>query len=376
MKPRLIIIGGGFAGLWATAAARARGGGDLDVTLVTASPEMTIRPRLYEADVNATLVPLERIVTGLGARLRIGTVTALDVDGSITLGADRMSSDALVLAAGSTSPMPPVAGLAEHGHRIDTAERAALLRHALARRMPGTVLRVTVVGGGLTGVELATELASEPGVVVTLVDAGRIGDGFGPDGEAVVRAALAELGVRTVEHARLQSVEAASATTEHGPIGHDLLVWCGGLRASPLTALVPGPRDELGRLHVDAELRVEGVAGMWAAGDVARATADGVHVAPMSCQFAIPTGRVAGHNAAAYLTSGQAMPFEVDRYVTCVDLGAAGALFTTGWERTVRKTGAEGKAMKRHINHVLIHPPASPEDFLSSVAAGAAVRIQ
>lgn len=66
MKSHLVIIGGGFAGLWATAAASeqrtARGASALDITLVTATPHLVVRPRLYEADLAATVVPLEPIV--------------------------------------------------------------------------------------------------------------------------------------------------------------------------------------------------------------------------------------------------------------------------------------------------------------------------
>lgn len=371
LTPHLVVVGGGFAGLWATAAACARRnvtlGDDLHVTLISAKPDLTIRPRLYETDPQATLVPLEPIVTGIGADLRVDTVTGIDADsGTITLDKDVVSCDAMILAAGSTSPMPSISGLADHGHRIDTFEHSVALRRAIEQRATGNTLRVSVIGGGLTGVELAAELASEPGIRVSLVDSGCIGDGFGPEARHAVRDALQGLGVQLLDDRRVRSVETTRSITDSGPVEHDLVVWCGGLRASPLTELVAGTRDALGRLHVDRELRVVGQSTMWAAGDVASTSPDGTHIAPMSCQFALPTGRVAGHNAAAHLMGGHAVPFEMDRYVTCVDLGAAGAVFTTGWERSLLATGADGKAIKRHINRSAIHPPSDPDALLTA----------
>lgn len=379
MKPHLVIVGGGFAGLWATAAASERrtaeGTDALDITLVSAAPDLIIRPRLYEADLAATVVPLEPIVTALGARLVVDTVVGIDTDSTSVMLADgAVDADAVVLAAGSTSPMPAIPGLAEHAHRIDTLEHAARLRAEIdGRRQHSPRLLVTVVGGGLTGIELASELASDPSTDVTLVDSGEIGDGFGTDGSRYVRASLTQLGVHLADHTRLLEAEPSRATTSTGSIAHHLVVWCGGLRANTLTSLIAAPRDDLGRLAVDAELRVVGVDRLWAAGDVARSAPDGEHVAPMSCQFAIPMGMVAGHNAAAHLLGGDSVPFDTSRYVTCVDLGDAGALFTTGWERAVELMGAAGKDMKRFINQIAIYPPAGPEAFRASTRPGATV---
>lgn len=376
MKPQLVIIGGGFAGLWATAAAsehRTTSGTDaLDITLVTATPDLIIRPRLYEADLAATVVPLEPIVTALGARLVVDTAIGIDTGSMTIMLADgSVDADAVVLAAGSTTPMPAIPGLAEHAHRIDTFEHAGRLRKEIDRRRQATPrLRVTVVGGGLTGIELAAELASDPHTHVTLIDAGEIGEGFGPDGSTHVRDSLTQLGVRLADHTRLIEVKRGAAATSTGSIAHDLVVWCGGLRANPLTLLVPTERDDLGRLTVDAELHVVGVDRLWAAGDVARSTPDGEHIAPMSCQFAIPTGMIAGHNAAVHLLGGVPELFETSRYVTCVDLGDAGALFTTGWDRSVELTGTAGKEMKRFINQTAIYPPPDPDTFRSSARPG------
>jgi NADH dehydrogenase len=85
--------------------------------------------------------------------------------------------------------------------------------------------------------------------------------------------------------------------------------------------------------------------------------ADETHVAPMSCQYAIPMGELAGRNAVAELLGDIPQPFAQPHYVTCLDLGAAGALFMQGWDRAVKLTGFWAKVMKETINTQLIYPP-------------------
>jgi NADH dehydrogenase len=135
------------------------------------------------------------------------------------------------------------------------------------------------------------------------------------------------------------------------------VVWTAGMAAHPLTAQIPGRRDRLGRLRVDAFLRVVGVPDVYAAGDTAAARTPDGHSVLQSCQHAIPLGKTAGHNAAADLLDRPLASFATTPYVTCVDLGPAGAVFTTGFQRAVRHIGAAAKDIKRAINTVLIYQP-------------------
>ncbi|MDP3768765.1 MAG: NAD(P)/FAD-dependent oxidoreductase, partial [Dehalococcoidia bacterium] len=69
--------------------------------------------------------------------------------------------------------------------------------------------------------------------------------------------------------------------------------------------------------------------------------------------------RFAGENAARDLLGLPGVPYVQERYVTCLDLGRAGAVLTEGWERRVLQTGDEAKALKRRINTQVIYPPPS-----------------
>lgn len=379
MEHRIVIVGGGFAGVWAAAAAIAAtrsAGHGASVSLLTTNTSLSIRPRLYEADLEPTVVDLAAILEPIGVQLHVAPVTHIDPRRRLLEAADATTVpfDAAVLATGSSTPLPPLPGAAEHAHRIDVHRRASSFQAALAEaRGRGRAVRVTVVGGGLTGIELATELASEPDLDITLIDGGTVGATLGAAAMEVVRAALADLSVKVMDGARVVSVTGNDAALQGGgSVEHDLLVWTGGLRANGVDGLDSFEHDDLGRLLVDQHLRLRGGTPIWAAGDSARFVVDGSHVAPMSCQFAIPSGQLAGYNAAASVVGLEALPLSIGRYVTCVDLGRAGGLLTRGWDRVVALTGEEGKRMKEFINRTAIYPPTTPGALLEAAAHPAA----
>ncbi|WP_283135661.1 NAD(P)/FAD-dependent oxidoreductase [Rhizohabitans arisaemae] len=348
----VLIVGGGFAGVWsAAAAARVRGESDLRVTLVSPNEDMVLRPRLHKLDPDWTRVPLKRVLEPIGVTHVRAAVTGIDTTARrVDLGDRSIGYDRLVLAAGSHLVRASVPG-ADHLFDIDSVEGVARLAGRLHDRSGFTAV---VIGSGFTGLELATELA-ERGRVILIERADVVGPDLGPGPRPVIEAALAELGVEVRLGVTVASVgEKGVVLSDGGEITSDVVVWTAGMQASSLTAQIPAERDRLGRLKVDRRLRVFG--DVFAAGDVAAALADPDHHVVQSCQFATPMGKAAGHNAAADLLGLPLVDFTPDPYVTCLDLGAAGAVFTTGWDRAVELTGREGKDLKNEILEV-IHPP-------------------
>jgi len=136
------------------------------------------------------------------------------------------------------------------------------------------------------------------------------------------------------------------------------VVWTAGMAASPLTAAIPGLKDRLGRLDVDEFLRVRGLPEVYAAGDTAAALSpDEGRIVMQSCQHALPQGKFAGHNVAADLLDEPLVRFEPAPYVTCLSLGPAGAVVTSGWDREVQMTEDVAKHLKKTINAQWIYPP-------------------
>lgn len=205
-------------------------------------------------------------------------------------------------------------------------------------------------------------LGEKAALRVIVVDRGAaIGASMGADLSGLIAEASAELGVEWCLGRSVAAVDAEGVTLDDGQrIEAKTVVWTVGVRASTLTGQIPGERDAQGRLHVDRNLKVLGLDDVYATGDVARAATDelGNH-ALMTCQHAIALGRSAGNNVAADLLGVEPIPYSQVKYVTCLDLGGWGAVFTEGWDRQVRFVREEGKKIKTEINGVWIYPPAA-----------------
>lgn len=163
-----------------------------------------------------------------------------------------------------------------------------------------------------------------------------VGATIGEQGRPVVNEALSALGVETRLGVRVAEAGKAGITLTSGEfIPTRTVVWCAGMQASPLTASLAGARDRYGRLAVDRFMRAMNLQNIFAAGDVAVCNIDGAHPTVMSCQFARPMGRFAGHNVVADLLGKPMLPLNIDWYVTVLDLGTWGALYPVGWDRQV-----------------------------------------
>ena len=99
---------------------------------------------------------------------------------------------------------------------------------------------------------------------------------------------------------------------------------------------------------------------------------DDEHLSVMSCQHGRPMGRYAGYNVIGDLLGEPMIPLHIPWYVTVLDLGPAGAVYTEGWDRQVVSQGASAKATKVTINTQRIYPPLNRDrDALLSAAAPA-----
>jgi NADH dehydrogenase len=381
---RILIIGGGFAGLWSAASAARQleaVGETAVITLVNPDPWHSIRVRNYEDDLNDTRVDLAAVLEPIGVELLIGTATELDTQRKVvsintaSLSRD-LPYDKLILASGSHLLRPATPGVAEHAFDVDSYTAALNLQQHISRLATATAapgrFTALVVGSGATGVELACELparlraaaiaSGDPKALgqvrVILADRGpKIAGGLG-GGQSVIEAACRELGVELLAGFALASMNPTGVLLSDGRrIDAATVVWCAGMRANELTECVDAERDSQGRLQVDACMRVTGVADVFAAGDVAHALIDGERPSVMSCQHARPMGRFAGHNAVNELFGLAPQPLNIDWYTNIIDLGPWGAVYTQGWDRVVVGQGMQAKGTKQIINRERIYPP-------------------
>ncbi|WP_308909455.1 NAD(P)/FAD-dependent oxidoreductase [Pseudokordiimonas caeni] len=384
MRQQLLIIGAGFAGMYAAlSAARLRDAqgnspNDLEIILIAPEPQLVVRPRLYEPKPETLAAPLGELLDVIGVIYLQGSVEAIDTsERTVTVisadGARFMADyDRLVIATGSRLFRPDIPGLAEHGFSVDQLDEAIALDRHLHRlaAQPATTARntVVVVGGGFTGIEAATEmparlhaiLGEDTAIRVIIVERNdSIAPDMGPGPRPVIEEALDKLRIETRLGVGVTALDKSGVTLSTGEhIESATVIWAAGMRAAPLTAQIPVERDNFGRLPVDRDLRVTGVSDVFATGDAAKAVCDDDGtLALMSCQHATRMGAFAGNNAAAELLGVPTIPYHQKAYVTCLDLGGAGAVFTRGWERTVEMVGDVAKKTKQEINTVWIYPP-------------------
>ncbi|WP_281893481.1 NAD(P)/FAD-dependent oxidoreductase [Phytohabitans aurantiacus] len=365
----VVIIGGGFAGAWGAAgAALARGDANLRVTLIAPNEHLVLRPRLYEPEPDLATVELRRILEPIGVEHLRATVSTIDTGNRVVVaGGEQVRYDRLVLAAGSKLVAPQGLPGAERLFDIDTLDGARRLTEHLRGREGYSAV---VVGAGFVGLEAATALAARGRVL--LVDRSEVvGHQLGPGPREHIEAALDTLGVERRLGTTVTRVGDGYAVLGDGTtVEADAVVWSVGMRASELTRQVSGRLDLLGRVPVDRWLRA--LPEVFVAGDTAAAAFDAEHTVMQACQHATPLGKVAGYNAAADLLGVPLREFTPGPYVTCLDLGGAGAIFTRGWDRRVMASGVDGAAVKKRINQH-IHPPV--DDAAKILAAADRVYI-
>ena len=291
---RVVVIGGGYAGTLAANHLRTRP--DLDITLVNPRPVFVERIRLHQlvadTDTTGTVTVDYDTLLGDGIRLVVDGADRIDTAERqvlLTSGAV-LDYDYLIYAVGSTGAVPAVRGAAEFAYSIADLESAQRLRHALLDLPSGAP--VAVVGGGLTGIEAASELAQQ-GRPVTLVCGGILGPSLSKRGRRSVGRRLLRLGVAVLESIAVSEVRWDSVVLSDGAVlPSAATVWTAGFGVPELAARSGLRTDALGRLLTDETLTSIDDERIVAAGDAA---APSGHPLRMSCQAAIPLGAQAAN---------------------------------------------------------------------------------
>lgn len=385
--PRLVIVGGGFAGFWSAMSAVRQSrvldkSDSLQITMVSMDEYLSIRPRFYEDRFAEMRVPLKKYLDPLGIDFSVGKVISIDSreKNVILLDPDgreeMLSFDGLILAAGSRLNHPDIPGF-EHSFNVDTFGSAVRLdqhlRSLSESHFSSPASRVfLVVGASFTGLEVVTGLPErlrsygQPGISFDFILADRgssIAPAYSSEARTVIARQLEKEGIRFLSGEEADFIAPDGIVFKSGKrIETRTIIWCGGMEASPLTSSFSVDRDRLGRLRVDRFLRMDGQKTLFAAGDVALAVVDEGYYSVMSCQHAIPQGKFAGHNAVNALFGNDLTPYSQSRYVTCLDLGSEQALLTSGWDRIPKMTGVSAKELKTEIMTQWIIPDADVEE--------------
>ncbi|GAA3668312.1 FAD-dependent oxidoreductase [Nonomuraea antimicrobica] len=315
---KVVVIGGGYAG--ALAANHLRMRADVDITLVNPRPEFVERVRLHQfvAGTGQATVDYGTLL-GEGVRLAVDSAAVIDtVARTVLLASGRsLDYDYLIYAVGSTATIPPsVPGAAEFAYGIAEFESAQRLRTRL-EELPLDA-PITVVGGGLTGIETTAEL-TEQGRAVTLVCGRSLAPSFSPSGRRAVARWLSRHGVAVLEDAMVSEVRPDALGFADGAARTSALtIWAGGFGAPELAAASGLQTDELGRLLTDETLTSIDDDRIVAAGDAAAPSGQPLR---MSCYAAGPLGAQAANTVLSRIAGTEPAVIDLAFSGACVSLG-------------------------------------------------------
>jgi NADH dehydrogenase len=346
-KPRVLIVGGGFAGVYvAQALEKLRRKGELDILLVNKENHFVFQPMLPEV-ISGTIglvdvvSPLRRLLPK--TELHVREVEAIDV-ARRTLTTSTgfhphphvVEWDHLVLALGSVTDFRGMRGLPEHAFPFKNLTDALSLRNHVIRTLEEASIEVhdeplrrklltfVVAGGGFSGVEVVAELndfvrevarhyaSIDPSEirVVLLHAQERILPEMDEKLALFAQRILAKRGVEIRLGTRLGAATGDGALLADGVhIACKTLVSTVPASPHPLIEALSLPKSKSGRLQVDATLAVEGTPNVWALGDCAAVPAPEGGLCPPTAQHAIRQARLVAENILATLRGTEKRPF-------------------------------------------------------------------
>lgn len=371
-RPRVLILGGGFAGL---GAAKKLKDADADVVLVDANDYHSFQPMLYQlatglVEPTAVAHSLRDLFSDQkNTTVHRARVAAVDLarrevqfDDMAALG-----YDFLVLALGAQVQFFGVSGAAEHAFPLYSVADAVRLKEHITSKWEAAdkdtslvedgALNVVIVGGGPTGVETAGALAElyrgnfdddyhgrpVESAGLTLVEAGpTLFSMFKNDIRSYAHRALEDRGVEVRVGEAVQSVEPTRVTLKSGEVlrAHTL-VWGAGLQANPVVASLGIELEKGNRVPVDASLAIAGHPEAFAVGDVAWMADGKTHkVLPQLGSVALQAGERVGENIAALIERKQTKPFVYHDKGTMAAIGRGAAVVQLEGGRTIKGKAA------------------------------------
>ena len=359
-KPRVVIIGGGFAGL---NAAKALKRAPVDVTVVDRSNHHLFQPLLYEVATAALAAPdiaapIRKVLRRQrNVKVLLAHVRRIDPEAKkVILDDGEIPFDYLIVAAGVRDNYFGNDQWARHAPGLKTLSdalnirRRVLLAFEMAERESdearrGELLTFVIVGAGPTGVELAgalSEIARQTMLcdfrnidpsearVLLLEGANRVLPTFDEQLSASARKQLVELGVEVRTGSMVKDIGEGAVTLDHGEtIRAATILWGAGVKAVPLAGSLGAARDHGGRVMVEDDLSIPGHPEVFAAGDIAAAKWGDAFV-PGLAPAAIQMGVHAARNVRRLVAGEPTLPF---RYLD------RGMLATVGRSRAVAQIG-------------------------------------
>lgn len=362
--PKVIIVGGGFAGL---AVARELAGAPVDVLLIDRRNHHLFQPLLYQVATSALAAediaqPIRHLLRHLrNLRVHWDEVTGIDREARLvkTASGRALPFDYLVIATGATHSyfgrddwaacapgLKSIEDANELQLRILGAFERAEMEPMGERR--DALLEFVIVGGGPTGVEMAGAIAelarhslardfrsvTPHCAKIKLVEAGpRILPSFDARLAAKAHSALEAIGVEVLTDTPVTDIRPGTVWLDGNPLATETVTWAAGVQASPAARWLDCPADRVGRAIVDGHLRIAGQDRIFVIGDTASHTPDGsAQPLPGLAPVAKQMGKHVGSSIRADLR-GRPLPapFRYRNWGTMATIGRNKAIADFGW---------------------------------------------
>jgi len=355
---RVVVLGGGFGGAYAARELeRVTKPHEAEIVLVDRNNYFVFYPLLVEAG-TGSLEPRHAVVSirSFLRRSRFRKAEVLGIDHAArevrvrTAGDgvdETIAYDQLVIALGSVTRRPPIPGLAEHAFELKQLVDAVAIRDHLIERLEAAdrtddpdrqrdLLRMVVVGGSYTGVEVAGELHEflrsaardyrnvrpDAPSVLLVERAERILPTLDEDLASYARRELERRGAEVCLDTSVDRIEADHVRLSNGRrVGAGTVVWCAGIAPPSFLDANALPRDEQGYLRCDPTLAVEGTDGVWAIGDCARNPGPDGEAYPATAQHAVQQGKDVARNVARVIWGEAPVAHEYRAVGTLAALG-------------------------------------------------------
>ena len=342
----ICILGGGFGGLY-TAIALSKlnwENGQPDIVLVDRRDRFVFAPLLYELVTGELQTweiapPYEELLANTGVRFRQSGVEQIELDNQNVQLTDgtQVAYDRLVLALGGETPMDMAPGVAEHAIPFRSLEDAYRLKEKLRQVEASNPekIRVAVVGGGYSGVEIACKVAERLGdkAKIRIVEkASEILQTSPEFNQKAAKEALAEKKIWIDYETTVTEVTADTISLEYkdkiDTIPVDVVLWTVGNKVSPALDSLDLPRNKRGQFVVNPTLQIQDRPSLYALGDLADGLdADGNKV-PTTAQSALQQADYAAWNIWASLTDRPLLPFRYQHLGEMMTLGTDNATLT------------------------------------------------
>ncbi|PJZ85446.1 NAD(P)/FAD-dependent oxidoreductase [Leptospira harrisiae] len=316
MKPKIIILGAGYAGIMA-ANRLDKQLGEAEIVLISESNIFQERIRNHESAIQGFRKKIQ-IKDLLRTRVKflqtkINRISPKEKSVFVEGREDSLTYDYLILCLGSTEIFTKY-------NQENSIQNEKTVSKFLESAKQKKFQNLCIVGGGLTGIEMATEWKHyHPESSVTIIDRNEWGSSFSPKARKYLESYLSQNHIRVLDKTKIETIMETEITLQNNSkLSFDLLLNCAGFLCSPIPNKAGFPTNEKNQVYVDPFLRAKGYPEVFVAGDLAYLENS---ILRMGCVTALPMGAYIADHLANLIRGKNISPFLFQFFGRCISLG-------------------------------------------------------